>query len=167
MIKIRNNVFETNSSSVHSIVVSTEPVNSIPGTIWFGIGEYGWEMDELKDSFSRASYFYTAACCLYNRDIAPDLYDMLTPYGYELVFDKPIFDEDGWLTNGHIDHVDGCKEFVDTLMGDADLLIKFIFNDHSFVITGNDNCDEIDWDWMHNKVSRADAYEHLNFEKGN
>jgi hypothetical protein len=167
MIKIRNSVFETNSSSVHSIVVSTEPVDFAPTSIYFELGEFGWSMDELDDSFARASYFYTAACCLYERDVAPELRYMLEPYGYNLVFDPPIFDEDGWLKNGYVDHVDECKEFVDTLMSDATLLINFIFDDRSFVITGNDNCDEISWDWMRNKVDRADAYKHLTFVKGN
>ena len=45
-------------------------------------------------------------------------------------------------------------------MNDIDKLIRFIFNDESFIVTGNDNCDESAYDWMKNKLVRANNYEH-------
>ena len=54
MIQIRNSVFETNSSSTHSIAIprSCDNVNYIS----FHIGEFGWEWAEVDP----ADYFYTA-----------------------------------------------------------------------------------------------------------
>ena len=57
--------------------------------------------------------------------------------------------------------------YYEDLMNDADLLINFIFNDKSFIVTGNDNCDEIDYDWMQEKINRANTYAHRIYYKGN
>ena len=54
MRQIRNGVFETNSSSTHSIAIprSCNNINYIS----FHIGEFGWEWEEANP----ADYFYTA-----------------------------------------------------------------------------------------------------------
>ena len=55
MKQIRTSVFETNSSSTHSIAISKKPV-TIGKYIYFGIGEFGWE----NDCVNTADYLYTA-----------------------------------------------------------------------------------------------------------
>lgn len=174
MIKIRRNVFETNSSSVHSIVVCNEalPDNHSP-FVFFRLGEFGWSMDILDDSWERASYFYTAACELRQHDVKDEILSLLTPLGIDCAFDEenpPYYDyHEGFyfLANGGIDHVDECEEFVDTLMEDGEMLARFLLDDRSFVITGNDNCDSADWEWMSKKEAKANSYEHKIFYKGN
>ena len=174
MIKIRRNVFETNSSSVHSIVVCNEALedNHAP-FIFFQLGEFGWSMDVLDDNWSRASYFYTAACELRQHDVKDEIIDLLAPLGIDCVFDEensPQYtDYDGfhYLNNGGIDHADECQEFVDTLMNDGEMLARFLLDDRSFVVTGNDNCDYIDRMWMEKKEAKADDYAHTTFYKGN
>ena len=54
--QIRSGVFETNSSSIHSIAIprSCKAVDSVS----FSIGEFGWEWDEAD----AANYLYTAIC---------------------------------------------------------------------------------------------------------
>lgn len=180
MIKIRKNIFETNSSSTHSIVCSDVPLNDIDYDVFipFSIGSFGWEMQVLDDSWSRASYFYTAACELYERDVKDDIIELLAPLGIECIFNEecaPHFEfyqyngTEGWfyLDNGGIDHCDGCEEFVKALMGDGEKLARFLLSDKSFVVTGNDNCDEIDYDYMDRQVARAYSYPHTIFYKGN
>ena len=174
MIKVRRNVFETNSSSVHSIVICTEPLDiDYPFIAFFDIGEFGWSMEVLDDSWERASYFYTAACALRQHDVKDEIINLLEPLGIECIFDEenpPRYDEYNGsyiLDNGGIDHVDECKDFVDTLMNDGEKLAKFILDDRSFVVTGNDNCDDIDREWMERKEAKAAAYEHIVFYKGN
>ena len=54
MIQIRSSVFETNSSSTHSIAISKKPV--VAGKyIRFCIGEFGWA-NGIADT---ADYLYT------------------------------------------------------------------------------------------------------------
>lgn len=181
MIKIRRNVFETNSSSVHSIVVCNEGLennrspfvfNHSP-VVFFRLDEFGWSMGVLDDSWERASYFYTAACQLRQHDVKDEIIDLLAPFGIDCVFDEenaPQYEDYNgfhYLSNGGIDHVDGCQEFVDALMNDGEMLARFLLDDRSFVITGNDNCDDIDWKWMKEKEAKAASYEHKTFYKGN
>lgn len=174
MIKIRRNVFETNSSSVHSIVVCNEALddNHAP-FIFFRLGEFGWSMDFLDDDWDRASYFYTAACALRQHDVKNEIIDLLTPLGIDCNFDEenpPRYTDYGWLyflDNGGIDHVDECQEFVDTLMNDGEMLARFLLDDRSFIVTGNDNCDDIDREWMKKKEEKANTYAHMTFYKGN
>lgn len=56
MIQIRNGVFETNSSSTHSICISKKPVDADGCHVDFHFGEFGWENDDADV----ADYLYTA-----------------------------------------------------------------------------------------------------------
>lgn len=59
--QIRRSVFETNSSSTHSISIVKEPTNiHFPTTMEFNVGEFGWEWKIYSDYRSKASYLYTA-----------------------------------------------------------------------------------------------------------
>ena len=80
-----------------------------------------------------------------------DICDLLSPYGIRRYFtERPLFlsykSSDGgyfyYLHNGYVDHVNEAKDFVDALLGDASLLIDILFNDKSYVETGNDNSED-------------------------
>lgn len=63
MIKIRENVFETNSSSTHSVAVSSKdrgyshemPVDE-NGTLYIQLGEYNWGPDILYTPYDKLCY---------------------------------------------------------------------------------------------------------------
>ena len=51
-IQIRKNIFETNSSSIHSLVIGNNNENiyeNLPSEIHFNGGEYGWENEVYND----------------------------------------------------------------------------------------------------------------------
>ena len=168
MIRIRNGVFETNSSSVHAMIISKGEVDPVTFPVYFNIGEYGWEEREYHDIDDKASYFYTAACAVKGYDVKDEIAELLEPYGVNCVFGETQFFESSYypgthyLNNGYIDHEDGCKKFVDAMMNDPDMLVRFLFNDESFVHTGNDNSD-MDW---YGEVKNT-WYPHDMFTKGN
>ena len=172
MIQIRNGCFETNSSSTHAIIIANEEP-SFFGNIELSIGEFGWGYNVYNYDSDKASYLYTAACELYQKDVFDDIADMLAPYGVNCYSHKRAeFYTDPnysytYLNNGYIDHVEECKEFVDYVMSDPDHLVCFLFNDESYIVTGNDNCDDIDEQWFQRKIHKADSYEHKTFFKGN
>lgn len=64
--QIRNNVFESNSSSSHVISLDTsytnleEPDSQFPSMV-FG-GEFGWEFRKFNDFETKASYLWTIVC---------------------------------------------------------------------------------------------------------
>ena len=144
MVYIRRGVFETNSSSTRSIVIargSTKPYDYVE----FNIGNYGWERNKYYDTTEKASYFYTSACDYYSKDVADDISNLLSPYGINCVFKvKPMFKEFNggqYLDNGYVAHCEQSGEFVQDLLNDPSRLIDFLFNDESYVETGNDNDD--------------------------
>lgn len=171
MIKIRNDCFETNSSSVHAMIISKEEISPVNVTVHFDIGEYGWEEREYHDIDDKASYFYTAACAVKGYDVEDEITNMLSPYGIKCKFGiakfksyKSSYDNKTYtyLNNGYVDHDYDCADFVNAMMNDPDMLVRFLFNNDSFVHTGNDN-DEMEW---FDEVRNTD-YPHDLFVKGN
>ena len=63
MKQIRKNVFETNSSSTHSICISKAPA-TIGKHISFHTGRYGWKYGCVDTP----SYLYTAILCQEEKD---------------------------------------------------------------------------------------------------
>ena len=178
--QIRSSVFETNSSSTHSIAISKAPV-VIGKSIHFGIGEFGWE-NGVADT---ADYLYTA---ILEQDDGLDflgkLKEILDKYSIEYEFEEPIWSKsfDGtytWLSYGYIDHSNEVRELIYTLLDNEDLLMRYLFGD-STVYTGNDNQDHepsgcniadaeyYDWGtskWVANPYHDPKNYEY--FYKGN
>ena len=145
MRQIRNGVFETNSSSTHSIAIpkSCDNINYIS----FNIDEFGWEWREANP----ADYFYTAIYTTsYTKDEAEEkiekLKDILNSHGINYRFGRAEthiwhsdYDNKDYLCldNGYIDHGDELRDFVDELLNDGDKLVRFL--SMGFVFTGNDN----------------------------
>ena len=169
MIKIRKGMFETNSSSTHTIILTDN--NCEPGAIVdFRIGEFSWEFERLDTVDEKASYLYTAACLYHGRDVYQDLYEILSRYGVKCSCTKPVeFDKEyeGCIDNGYIDHgcIDDLPDFVELVMSDDNALIRYLFSHESFVLTGNDNCYENEERWVEKQLDVPYTYQ--KYEKGN
>lgn len=144
MIQIRSSVFETNSSSTHSICIPKKTKSTV-NFVDFEIGEFGWE----NESVDPASYLYTAILDAYDYDEAQrkiaELTDILNAHNIAYKFEKPkwfISDYDGnkYLDDGYVDHADEVLEFVEAVLNDEEMLIRFL--SEGLVYTGNDNQDE-------------------------
>lgn len=143
MIQIRQSVFETNSSSIHSICISKhKPV--LPDAVDFRIGEYGWGCG----STNTQDYVYTAILLQDDpkrSDMLDKLKKILMEHNIEASFQEPEFEESSWrkgtfyLTNGYIDHYDGVSYMLDKIFEDEDLLLRCLFSPESIVYTGHDN----------------------------
>ena len=139
--QIRCSVFETNSSSTHSIAISKKPV--VPNrTVHFGIGEFGW----ANDVVSIEDYLYTAILIQDNaEELLEKLKDILVKRSITYVFEEPRYVtftwcDDKFLANGYIDHGNETIDFILAVLNDEDLLMRCLFGD-SCVYTGNDNQD--------------------------
>lgn len=131
---IRKGVFETNSSSSHSIAIATEDKEFVLDTIYpdqNGIvtiqgDEYGWEWFKHNDSETKASY---AAQSFANDDTQLD------------VLREVIMEQTGandvefvGLNDGYIDH-----DSYGIVPRSKYELKNFIFNKNSWLFGGNDN----------------------------
>lgn len=131
--KIRKGVFETNSSSTHSICVPKQGKLEIPKSIAFDLGEFGWEEDVLDIVPERASYLYTAFC--YN-DRLSDFEKIV-----RILEDKGIsvFVEPYSKNDCYIDHGSQLNGFLDNICANENLLMQYLFSSESYIQTGNDN----------------------------
>ena len=140
MIQIRSNVFETNSSSVHSLCISKEPYEIPNGVVDFIPEYYGWE----EGSALPVSYLITAMYCNEMEDMIPHLKGILDKYGVHYIIHQPEKNSYGWYENCDIDHSGNLIGFLYDIMQDEDKLLRFLFSKDSIVYTGNDNDSDAD-----------------------
>ena len=170
MINIRNNLFETNSSSVHAICWSKNNDWEIPNTLHFGFGEYGWDNRVLKSTYELANYLYTALCSLYGykklSDYTNYIYDTLGKYGCECTFAEPSTVEWGYFNSGYVDHSYELIPFIESLRKSEKKLLRFLFSPKSFIMTGNDNSENF-YNWLDYFEESGDKNEVEMFIKDN
>lgn len=143
--QIRNSVFETNSSSTHSIAI---PRNcKATNNVNFYIDEFGWAWEEVN----AADYLYTAIYDMAQteseaKEKIEKIKSVLEERGIEYHFGRveshiwhDDYDNEDYfsLDNGYVDHCYELKDFVDELLNDEDKLVRFISG--GLVFTGNDN----------------------------
>lgn len=163
MITIRRGIFETNSSSTHSICITKRDEKlEFPYSIYFKFGKFNWEFDYYVDTEDKASYLYTAIFECYGQKGASEkiqiIKDALDKKGIEYEFEEPKFYKYGF-DFGYIDHGYENKEFVDAVLKSDDRLYRYLFSYNSYILTGNDNS-------MLNVDIKAD-YPHEEYYKGN
>lgn len=144
MIQIRSEVFETNSSSTHSICIQKKPVDADYRSITFALGYYGWGMQTVNF----ADYLYTA---IMSDEIERErkcymtkLKSILDAHHISYRFEEPEFeyyDGGSYLQNGGVDHWFEAKYLIDAVLDDENMLLRGLFGEDSIVYTGNDNCD--------------------------
>lgn len=139
MIQIRNGVFETNSSSTHSICIQKKPVDADYSYIAFHAGEYGWE----ERIVNLGNYLYTAILCLDpagEKEYLSKLKSILDAHHIHYKFEFPEYDSEWHCYDScYIDHYDEAITFVEAMLSDEDLLLRGLFGEDSVVYTGNDN----------------------------
>ncbi len=142
--QIRSSVFETNSSSTHSIAISRAPVVADGKCVSFGIGEFGWG----NDCVDTADYLYTAILEQGDWiDLLDRLKETLDKHNIKYTFEESKFEKSSYsdytyLKYGYVDHSYEARELIFALLDNEDLLMRYLFGD-SHVYTGNDNQDSV------------------------
>ena len=160
MINYRNGLFETNSSSSHSLVVSNKDMGfnyNLPvddsGTLKIQFNEYSWGPDILKTPYDKICYWVTDHLCQIRvtnvsgdidwRSVQKELKDnldikrLVSVIKNSCPYVKNIeFNFDAYCVFGIIDH-----ESVGTtscIYSESDIK-DFIFGNNNIVIIDNDN----------------------------
>lgn len=142
---IRKSTWETNSSSVHAIVIKkNSPSLCYPEEIVFKCDDFGWEFDTFCDPNSKASYLYTMLHCLSDVNIQDDvdfIKDTLEEVGI-----KASFVEEG-SDCCYIDHPEDLQSLYESIFTkrNKDLLLSYLLCYSSVIKTGNDNDDKYDY----------------------
>ncbi len=171
--QIRMNVFETNSSSTHSICIADGiELVDFPQTFRFSLGSFGWEHDRLDSIEEKASYLYTGLLCNGLENEFQTIVEILKSHRIEVYVDKPqynFYDSIDSITGekitvqylkyGYVDHEDELGDFLNAIINSEEKLMSYLFSPLSFVLTGNDN--------SRTDVSINVPYEHFEYYKGN
>ena len=158
---IRTNIFETNSSSTHTISISRNfdaTKYKFPKTLVFRGVEFGWEVEIYDDVVSRCRYLYTAMCSLLEGDALEEkkkyIEDVLQKHGVVAAFDEFKYYDDGY-----IDHCEDTRELLNYVFKNENNLLNYLFGD-TLIYTSNDNMD-----WEDKPEIREGDYEEI--YKGN
>lgn len=167
----RQSVFETNSSSTHSICIATNRNTELtyPEKLYFKCKEFGWDIRHLTSPEDKAAYLYASFLELYSRDKAQEvmafIMEVLQDVGVQCEFETPVYRRYGdgvfYVQNAGVDHCgeDDHRRFVDKTTNNKGRLLRYLFSDESFVLMGNDNSE-------HDVTIRA-FYPHEEYYKGN
>ena len=149
MIQVRRGVFESNSSSTHSICIPKKCKNTI-NHVYFSIGEYGW----ANDSVDPASYLYTGILSAYNQEDAQKLIDeiveILVNNDIDFNFEKPKYiryicdgKEHFVVDHGYIDHGYELCPFIEAIVKDESMLLRYLSAGKVYTGSGTDpsGCD--------------------------
>lgn len=152
----RRNVFETNSSSTHSICITKENTKvDIPDKIWIDLGnyEFGWEYDKYCTAEEKLAYLIFG--------LTTETYYKDKDKGYKRIM-KLLKTVGKWVksihiegleficyegktylntTGGYVDHASDMEDLLDAVLEDEELLKRYLFSTDSFIATGNDNAD--------------------------
>lgn len=162
MKQIRNNVFETNSSSTHSITINGLKDNMVlpyeKDNIEISFGEYGWEQERYSSYQDKLSYVltmiqYHLPYSYDSEEMGKNIVNTILSSNYykwleEMVWDyckKTLSVEEGgsdWSPAGYIDHQ--STDILDEWWSDdegkfKDSMKDFIFNSKYGFVTDNDN----------------------------
>ena len=133
MKNVRNSVFETNSSSSHSIHISKEVTvydNSLVpnsnGVVYITGGQFGWEYEEYDDAITKATYCATPGSGLSHKLLTEALEKHTG--AKEVVID---ISKDDYIDHQSCGLLNELKTVED--------VINFIFNPNCILTTDNDN----------------------------
>lgn len=142
MLKKRNKVFETNSSSTHCITVSdrNDGKYDLPITVkpdWYG--EFGWQWETWSSIEEKLAYMIR---CLIAYDYTKEtLQDKVKPiqerlHSLGIDFELPTYDD--WQ-DGFVDHEDWYQEEMEDIYNNDNDLLNFLLSENSYIEGGNDN----------------------------
>ena len=171
MKKIRNKIFETNSSSMHSFLFSREEKEqecytpeelkkllfSDDGLIHLYFDEYGWSGPDLRDVKEKMAYCVFQLLILHTRfhtwNMPYEVCEMINEVGLEKIIDAFSFEE---FKKSLVDLCNklGVLEGVD----EYHILDNFKFNFGEYSNIDHQSVGDFDVDYMVKVISRKDGY---------
>jgi hypothetical protein len=131
--QIRNGLFETNSSSVHTLVIGHHGQDifaNLPKRVDFKL-DWQYCYCNVEDPIQyKANYLYRAIAFDYHpSDSIKQIKEYLDKYNIEYTFENPLESEDFDFRDGS----NGPTEFVDIILQDETTFMYFLFSEDTDV----------------------------------
>lgn len=166
MKTIRNNVFETNSSSSHSLCIGANnelspsylSIDYVDNCIHVEFGKFGWGYETTTDQYDKLSYLVTMLVETEGK-LCKSMFDLRNTEGFKsiekiikeycncdgIIIDSEIgpasWNEKYTEHDGYIDH-QSCEDYrsVQDFLNDYGITVEqFVFNSDINLIIDNDN----------------------------
>lgn len=147
-IQHRYGVFETNSSSIHSLCVPQNTPYKVPKYVNFYLGRYGWGPDIENIP---GNYLYTYLALTDDEKRIKQLENILYKHGAEHVSFEPYKKKESWY-DFYIDHAAESEYWVNSLFADEEKLLRHLFTPGAIIYMTNDNNPD---ESIFNKISKA------------
>lgn len=140
-ISIRKGVFETNSSSCHSVSISndvstTSNLDVENGVVSLDYCEYGWSGPSCRSPYDKACYAATWVRNYGTNEQFDMFLEVIRENTGAVVIEIPEGD-DSYYRTGHIDHQ--SVDTIESYFSNKKILKSFLFNDKYSVLIDNDN----------------------------
>ncbi|MCC5610731.1 hypothetical protein LC612_29270 [Nostoc sp. CHAB 5834] len=158
MNKIRHSVFETNSSSSHSLTITSKNLAPMPfprdvmreGKVYIPLGEYGWEWRRMYRLEHKLSYLFTQLLSEVpeNKDAETVTQEVRNRNPRIDTLCRIVGEHTGVQvlmvpgSTGYIDHESQGVGIDAEFFNNEAKLRQFLFSDKNYVQLGNDNCDQ-------------------------
>ena len=158
-IQIRKSVFETNSSSVHSISIAKySHTENDKIVLEARLGEFGWEHELYTEPCEKLSYLWTAVYCLADHEAWGEkqdfvkhaqileewkeiISDIFSQYNIEIEYEYKGAFCSSCSSIYYIDHGWELKDMLEAFKNNPNLMVDFVMSENSVVETYNDNSD--------------------------
>lgn len=159
MRTIRNKVFETNSSSCHSITINNQAkprYDHLTPTLYLHFGKFGWEKKTYSDPQNKLVYMATAAAYIYTAKEIKEMAQNIAKYFNEKEFiDVHLLLKAYNIKDGYFEFADKnyyididhqscpaknkeCRKLA-KMFANPKAVYKFVMNRNNKIITDNDN----------------------------
>lgn len=166
MQKIRQGVWETNSSSMHAICVHKQQELPLPDYIYFGLEDIAEFDGEIMNIQQRANYINTIMYVCLDKtgyiNKQKEIKDILGKYGIKIEWAKVHWNPSGLPDYDLYSVKDSCMTVVlDKILKDELLLVEFLFGEKSAIIAGYEEVYDEYLKKMKEKYPEGKEYEYL------
>lgn len=133
-VKIRKNLFETNSSSAHTVTyASSEEKYNIPDMITIDIADFDYCGDTVKGWQNKANYLWEIITQSSGNYIyAMRFIEFLAELNIKLRFSRNLIDDNNWY-DGHLPYDSEGEDLLKEFLFSKLSLQEFLFNDDLIV----------------------------------
>lgn len=166
MIKKREGLWETNSSSVHAICLHKQKNLAIPDYVYFGLDDITDEYEDWDSLQRKANYMNTIMyMCMSKTDYLQErkrIKGILKKHDVESEWAECKWGKNGYPYYDDYNIKDSCSDVIlDVIIKDETILLQYLFGNNSQIIMGYDELFDERLEEAKKKYPEGEEYDYL------